>query len=208
MTDSGLGSSSVSGMAIVEVFGMRKLWFAVVATALVLCGCSGVRVNQDYDPATDFNSMQTYQWESETQDKTGDLRIDNPLRDTRIRAAVAGQLNQKGFIESTDGNPTFLVRYQYTLRQKIESDGAAGGIGFGIGSYGRHGGIAIGTGNNVREYDEGTLTIDFVGSESQSLLWRGTGIQRFREYDDPEKASRDINTLVEEILAQFPPIKS
>ncbi len=184
---------------------MRKIWFAVCAATLVLGGCSGVQVNQDYDPATDFSSMQAYRWESETQDKTGDLRIDNPLRDTRIRAAVERQLAGKGFVKSEDGTSAFLVRYQYTLRQKIESDGAGGGIGFGIGSFGRHGGVAIGTGNNLREYDEGTLTIDFVDAASQILLWRGTGTQRFREYKDPEKASRDINTLVEKILAQFPP---
>ena len=66
-------------------------------------------------------------------------------------------------------------------------------------------GVAIGTGNNIREYDEGSLTIDFVDAASQTLLWRGTGTQRFQEYKDPEKASRDIDTLVEKILAQFPP---
>lgn len=184
---------------------MRKIWLAVLATLLVLGGCSGVQVNQDYDQATDFKSMQAFRWESETQEKTGDLRIDNPLRDTRIRAAVARQLSDKGFVLAADGKATFLVRYQYTLRQKIESDGAAGGIGFGVGSYGRHGGVAIGTGNNIREYDEGTLTIDFVDTASQTLLWRGTGTQRFREYKDPEKTTSDINTLVEMILAQFPP---
>jgi len=191
----------------VEVFKMRKNWLAVCAIALVLGGCSGVTVNQDYDPATDFDSMQTYRWESETQEKTGDLRIDNPLRDTRIRTAIARQLSDKGIVQSEDGSATFLVRYQYTLRQKIESDGAGGGFGFGIGSYGRHGGVAIGTGNNIREYDEGSLTIDFIDAASQTLLWRGTGSQRFREYNDPEKASRDTNTLVQKILAQFPPIK-
>ena len=181
---------------------MRKIWLAVCAATLVFWGCSGVQVNQDYDPATDFSSMQAYRWESDTQEKTGDLRIDNPLRDARIRAAVARQLSDKGFVRSEAGTVAFLVRYRYTLRQKIESDGAGGGIGFGIGSYG---GVAIGTGSNIREYDEGTLTIDFVDATSQTLLWRGTGTQRFREYKDPKKASRDIDTLVEKILAQFPP---
>jgi len=184
---------------------MSKIWLAVCSAALVLGGCSGVQVSQDYDPATNFKSMQAYRWESETQEKTGDLRIDNPLRDTRIRAAVARQLSDKGFVQTENGNETFLVRYQYTLRQRIESDGAGGGIGFGVGSYERHGGIAIGTGNNIREYDEGSLTIDFVDATSQTLLWRGTGTQRYREFNDPEKTSRDINTLVEKILAQFPP---
>ena len=184
---------------------MRKIWLTVFMTTLVLGGCSGIQVNQDYDPATDFKSMQAYRWESETQEKTGDLRIDNPLRNTRIRTAVERQLSDKGFVQSADGAPTFLIRYQYTLRQKIESDGASGGIGSGIGSFGRSGGVAIGTGNNIREYDEGTLTIDFVDAASLTLLWRGTGTQRFREYKDPEKASRDIDTLVEKILVQFPP---
>ncbi len=184
---------------------MGKIWLTVLMTTLVLGGCSGIQVNQDYDPATDFKSMQAYRWESETQEKSGDLRIDNPLRDTRIRTAVERQLYDKGFVQSADGAPTFLIRYQYTLRQKIESDGASGGIGFGIGSFGRSGGVAIGTGNNIRAFDEGSLTIDFVDAASQTLLWRGTGTQRFQEYKDPEKASRDIDTLVEKILAQFPP---
>ncbi|WP_319408520.1 DUF4136 domain-containing protein [uncultured Desulfosarcina sp.] len=184
---------------------MIRIWFAVFAAALVISGCSGIKVNQDYDPTTDFASMKTYRWAAETQEKTGELRVDNPLRDTRIRAAVDRLLNEKGFRKFVDGSPTFLVRYQYVLRQKIGSDG--GGIGFGIGSFGSHGGIAIGTGNSVRAYDEGALTIDFVDAASQSLLWRGTGTQPFREYDDPKKTNKDINLLVEKILAQFPPAK-
>ncbi|MBC2712234.1 MAG: DUF4136 domain-containing protein [Desulfosarcina sp.] len=184
---------------------MKKGWIAIVVTTLVVMGCSGVKVSQDYDPATDFKSMKTFRWAVETQEKTGDPRIDNPLQDTRIRAAVERLLTEKGFIKSADGAPTFLIRYQYVLRQKIESDGTSGGIGFGIGSSGRHGGIAIGTGNSVREYDEGSLVIDLVDTASDALLWRGTGTQRFTEYDDPAKTTGDINALVEKILAQFPP---
>lgn len=184
---------------------MKKGWIAFVVAALVVTGCSGIRVSQDYDPATDFRLMSTFDWADETQAKTGDPRIDNPLRDTRIREAVERLLTKKGFVRPDGGTPSFLVRYQYLLRSKIESDGTAGSIGFGIGSYGRHGGIAIGTGNNVREYDEGSLVIDLVAPASDALLWRGTGTQRFREYADPEKTSGDINALVERILVQFPP---
>ncbi len=184
---------------------MKIIRRAVFAAVIFFSGCSGVQVNQDYDPATDFKPLQAYRWAAEIQAATGDLRIDNPLRDSRIRAAVERLLQDKGYVKATEAAPSFLVRYQYVLRRKIESDGAGGGIGFGIGSFGRHGGIAIGTGSGVRENDEGSLTIDFVDAASEKLLWRGTGSQRFREYDDPQKTSRDINTLVEEILAQFPP---
>lgn len=182
---------------------MKKRWISLLLTTLIAAGCSGINVSQDYDPATNFGTLTTFRWESETQEATGDPRIDNPLRDTRIRTAIERVLAEKGFIPSANTAPTFLVRYQYTLRQKIESGG--GGVGFSIGSYGRHGGIAVGTGNPVHEYDEGMLTIDLVNAYSPPQLWRGTGTHRFKEYDNPEKVTRDINTLVEKILAQFPP---
>lgn len=184
---------------------MKRRWIALLLTTLIAGGCSGIKVSQDYDPAMSFGSMKTFRWETETQEETGDPRIDNPLRDTRLRAAIERLLAEKGLTPSADSTHTFLIRYQYVLRQKLESGGTSGGIGFGLGSYGRHGGIAIGTGNQVSEYDEGSLTIDFVDATSPTLLWRGTGTQRFKEYDNPEKADRDINTLVEKILAQFPP---
>jgi hypothetical protein len=182
---------------------MKHSRLLMLSAIILLTGCSGIQVNQDYDPATDFKSMTDYDWAEATQEKTGDLRIDNPLRDARIRAAVERHLQEKGYLKTSDQTPTFLVRYRYVLRQRVESDNS--GVGFGIGSYGRHGGIAIGTGNSIREYDQGSLVIDFLDPTSNTLLWRGNGNQRFREYDDPEKTSRDIDTLVDEILSQFPP---
>lgn len=184
---------------------MKKGWITIVAAILAVVGCSGIRVSQDYDPVTDFASLKTFRWAADTQVGTGDARIDNPLRNSRIRSAVERLLQDKGYVLATEKGPSFLVRYQYDLRRQIESDGTAGGFGFGVGSYGRHGGIGIGTGNNVSEYDEGALVIDMVDPDSEALLWRGTGTQRFMEYADPEKTIEDINALVEKILAQFPP---
>jgi hypothetical protein len=185
---------------------MKNGTLTTLLAMLVIMGCSGIKVSQDYDPATDFRSLQTFRWATPSQEKTGDPRIDNPLRDTRIRAAITRLLTDKGFTLAEDDTPTFLVRYQYLLRQKIESNGTSGGIGFGIGSYGSHGGIAIGTGNRVREYDEGSLVVDILDAATDMLLWRGTGTQRFREYDNPAKTSADIDALVGKVLEPFPPI--
>ncbi len=182
---------------------MQRNWL-IALSVILLAGCSGITVSQDFEPTTNFESLQTFAWSSATQAKTGDPRIDNPFRDTRIRDAVARILTSKGFAQTTDTTPSFTVQYQFSLRQKLESGGTSGGIGFGIGSYGRHGGIAIGTGNDVREYDEGSLVIDVMDTTG-ALLWRGTGTQRFREYDDPAKTTADIDALVAKILEQFPP---
>ena len=184
---------------------MRYLKHLGALIILLSIGCSGIQLSQDYDPATDFGSLKHFTWASPTQPVTGDARIDNPFRDTRIREAVNRLLQEKGYIHTSEATPDFLVRYQYTLRRRIDSEGPAGGIGFGIGSYGRHGGIAIGTGNTVSEYDEGTLVIDIVDSKSDTLLWRGSGTERFMEYDDPQKTRQNIDSLVKRILDQFPP---
>lgn len=181
---------------------MNRGMIAAFAVALVAMGCSGIQVSQDYDPATSFGSLERFRWETTVQESTGDPRLDNPLRDSRIRKAVERVLKEKGLAPSKDGGATFLIRYREALNKKLES---AGGIGFGIGSYGRHGGVAIGTGNNLRETEDASLIIDFLDPESKTLLWRGTGTRRFKGYDDPAKASRDINQLVEKILEQFPP---
>jgi hypothetical protein len=188
---------------------MTIKWIAVLAAVLAVAGCSGIKVSQDYEPATDFESLHTFGWMSASQEKTGDPRIDNPLRDARIRAAVKRVLQDKGYETSTTGRPSFLIRYQYRLIGRIGSEGTSGGFGFGIGSYGRHGGIAIGTGsgNRVSEYDEANLVIDFVAPASKALIWRGSGRRRYQEYDDPAKATAAIDTLVEKILAQFPPLE-
>lgn len=184
---------------------MKPLWLVTIAAALMLIGCAGIRVSQDYDPATHFGPITTYNWQSPTQEKTGDWRIDNPLQDARIRAAVDRLLAEKGVNRSTDATPAVLVRYRYVLRPKLESDGAGSGIGFGIGSYGRHGGVAFGTGGGVRQYDEASLIIDLIDPETDALIWRGSGTQRHTEHDDPVKATTAIDRLVERILAQFPP---
>jgi hypothetical protein len=174
---------------------------------LVLClsACSGIQVSQDYAPSTDFSAFDSYQWNARTQEKTGDPRLDNPLRDKRIREAIERTLEGKGFVLDEAEKPTFYVDYKNVLRRKIETSGPTGSVGFGVGSYGRRGGVAIGTGTEVREVDEGSLIIDVLSPESGDLLWRGTGNQRYREYTDPEKAARDINALVTKILEQFPP---
>jgi len=184
---------------------MKYTWVLIFAATFMVAGCSGIVVKQDYDPASNFGVLTTYNWASETQEEAGDPRIDNPLRNERIRAAVERVLQEKGFVKTTDGTPAFRVRYQCALRRKLETSGTSGSIAFGGGSRGRYGGVGLGTGTNVSQYDEETLTIDLVGDEPEALLWRGIGSQRFTEYSDPAKSTRSINLLVEKILAQFPP---
>jgi hypothetical protein len=170
-----------------------------------LGGCSSIRVSQDYDPSRDFSSLQTYVWQREKQPETGDVRVDNSLLDTRFRSAIDNALAKKGFQKQSEGKPDFFVAYTYQIDSKIESSKVTFGFGFGSGGGGAYTGMGVNSGGRVNEYDEGLLVIDLMDAATGDLLWRGTGTARVDQHSKPEESVKDINEVVEKILAQFPP---
>jgi hypothetical protein len=184
-----------------------KRGVAILLILVVAGGCSSVKVSQDFDGSKNFDGYRRYNWQAETQKKTGDVRIDNPFLDERIRTAIDRTLVERGFKKVEQGAQDFMVRYIYRIRSKIESSDARTGFGFGFGfgSAGRHGAIGISSGTNVNQYDEGILVIDFIESPSKALIWRGTGTRRVLQHTKPEKDTKKINELVEKLLAQYPP---
>jgi hypothetical protein len=185
---------------------MKKIrLFLFILLIVAVGGCSGIKVSQDYDLGKSLPVMKTYQWKTATQAGTGDVRIDNPLLDARIRKAVDRVFSEKGFQKVAAGTPDFKVAYQFSISKKIQSDDIRTGFGFGVGSHGRHGGVAVSTGSTVTQYDQGLLVIDLTDVESGDLLWRGNGTRHLPEHTDPEKREQSVNEVVEKILEQFPP---
>ena len=80
--------------------------------------------------------------------------------------------------------------------------------GYGYGPYGRYWGGTWGHGGvSVYQYEEGTLIIDFVDSNSKNLLWRGAAKSVIDDANTPDKRDSIINEAVYQILKNFPPIK-
>jgi hypothetical protein len=168
-------------------------------------GCSGIEVSHDFNQSKEFAGLKTYEWKSKVPKKTDDIRLNNTLLHARIREAVEHVLSQKGFQKVSQDEPDFHIGYDYSIRAKVESDTARTGVGFGMGIFGRHGGIGISSGNDVREYDEGMLVIDVMDPKTGDLMWRGIGTRPVYQHPKPEKTTQVVNETVEKILAQFPP---
>jgi len=172
----------------------------LIACISMLASCTGTRVSQDFDPAADFSDLHTYQWFEGERPKSGNVHVDNPLTDQRVRRAIERTLAAKGYEKIEEGPSDFLVNFFITVDTKIESSGSS----YRVGTYGRHGGVSVGTGDRIREYDEGTLVIDVLGPGGE-LAWRGTGSRRLTKQATPEKTTQVVDEAVEAILAQFPP---
>jgi len=181
----------------------RKI--AILSVVIIIFGCSSIKVSQDYKLATDYSNIETYAWQSETQEKTGDPRLDNPLLNNRIRDAVDNFLLEKSFKRSSDNIPDFYVAYTLKIFRRIDSSRGSSGFSFGFGSFGRSSGFGISTGSQVSEYDESMLVIDFIETDRGDLLWRGIGTRRFSQHPKPEETTEIVNETVKKILSQFPP---
>lgn len=177
-------------------------WVVIIVS---LAGCAGVKVNQDYEPGTDFSVYQAFDWRSTTQPQSGDIRVDNPLLDSRIRKAVDSTLEAKGFKKTARAGADFLVSYTLSIQARIDSSPVSVGTGFGIGGGGSFGGIGIGT-DTIESYETGLLVIDFYDAKTGLMIWRGSGSRRLGRQSDPVNNTAEIKALVDKILAQFPPV--
>ncbi len=183
---------------------MKTNYWLLSLVLILGTGCSTVQVSQDYEPGIDFTGMSTFAWQHDSQPKTDDIRVDDPLINKRIRAAIDNNLESR-YTKAERASADFLIAYELAIRQKIKSEGTQSGIMIGTGTRGSFGGIGIGTGSPVETYDQGMLFIDVLDSKSGKLLWRGKGTDVISEHADPDETTRQINELVQKILAKFPP---
>ncbi|HZX97124.1 MAG TPA: DUF4136 domain-containing protein [Myxococcales bacterium] len=172
--------------------GVLVLGFAVVA-------CSSVKVQTEYDQATNFKGYKTYAWI---------LQPPGPeeapaVRDPRIREAVIqgvdNALASKGLIKAGQGEPSdLLVAVHGFAVNRI--DVRSYGYSYGPSPYGFYPTLATG-GVDVHQYRDGTLMIDLVDAASKQMVWRGTATDSF----EPGAEAKTIAKAVEKTLAEYPP---
>ena len=182
--------------------------FLVIA---LVGGCSGIQVSQDYDLSTNFNAYRTFAWAPEPTQKSGDVVIDSPFMDRRIRTAIETTLESKGYPKAAGDRPDFLVTYQLVVKTQVEIDTVGPAFGWGVYPYGYWGypypywgGIDYTT--FINQYEVGTLLVDFTDAKTHQLFWRGIGSRRIYQQPTPEKSTERVNRTVGEILAQYPPV--
>lgn len=182
---------------------MLTLRLSVLSAILVLAGC-GTMVNVDYDKQANFQGLRTFVLMPTPETKTGDTRLDSPLVDKRIRDAIVATLSQRGYQQVKD-KPDFAVAYQLGLRQEVDSSRAT--MTVGVGGFYPHSaiGMTYGYPGYVESYERGILTIDVLQGSDKKLMWRGSSGRRLYDGSTPEKSTKEINAVVQEIIDKFPP---
>ena len=188
---------------------MKKIVILFLLAAVVLGGCSGIKVVTDFDPTVDFTQYKTFEyygWIGESD------RVLNDLDRRRIESAFGAEFEARGLKFVEEGGDMvvglFIVAEQKT--QTTAHTTQMGGFG---GGYGGHYGYGPGWGwggggghstTTFSEYDfvEGTLVCDIYDKANEQLVWEGIGTKTINE--NPKNREQNISEAVKKIMAEYP----
>jgi len=186
----------------------------IISTAILLlglAGCSSLSVNYDFNQSVDFSKYKTYDWLPSPKD----LNVDE-LNRVRFVTAVEDNLASKGFSQNSS-KPDFIIAAHFGKESKIDitnwgytyaPTGVYSGYGYRYpGRYGYSTSYVASGGVSTYEYEQGTLILDFVDSNTKQLIWRATAKAIVSPASTPEKQTEKIKNAVRKILDSFPPEK-
>jgi hypothetical protein len=169
-----------------------------VALLAAAVGCSRTQVRTHWDRSASFAGRHTYRW-MPAQMWANDYRIDSrflELLESHMTAATDRELAAKGFERRADAPTDLLVGIQATTEDRDAVSTTT--------QYGRHGG-ALWSESYEYQYRRGTILLDVVDPQTNTLLWRAVA-QRVIDFDaTPAQRAERIEHAVARMLADFPP---
>lgn len=159
---------------------------------VLLAGCSGPDIHQDYDPKQDFSKFKTWAWAPTPPQAGGatDPLAVSTLTQERIHRSVEAELARKGFSQVDADSADFWVQHYAVVEQQLVVEP---GYDWGY--------------DDVSSYDKGTIIVDLVTPKTKRLVWRGTASDAVDPDLTPSEREERIQEAVREILDQFPPNK-
>jgi len=152
-------------------------------------------VAADIDPHADFSSYQTYAWDPDHTDSTGDPRMDDTDFDSWVRSFVADGLVARGLRETQESSADLLIHYHASVHQRFDVYTVDSERG-----YEYHG-----EEEQLFDYEEGTLVLCMVDRSTSRVVWRGyvhTNVEGVM--DDPELIEERLTEAVHKVLERFP----
>jgi hypothetical protein len=161
----------------------------MITLTIVITGCAATNVNSYVARGVDLRGHRTYNWAPAVARSTGDPRLDNNrFFQERVQAAIEKQLANRGFQKTA--SPELLVRYHTRVAQEVDVNGPADGTCEDCGP---------------EVYDEGTLLIDLVDTQTDRLVWRGWAKGSIDGViDDQRWMEQRIDEAVARIMRELP----
>jgi hypothetical protein len=172
------------------------LALAAAAALFAGSGCSSLRTNVDYDPATNFGSFKTYAFK--------DVHGRGEFQMKRVEAAIEKVLTAKGLAKTevrAEVKPDLWVVLHARMKNDKQITSYNAGWGWGWHGWGG-GGIST-----ARVYDVpvGTLIVDLVDTKEKELVWRGVASRDVGDSETPQERAEVTQQAIDKLFEKFPP---
>lgn len=178
-------------------------WLGMLGVLLLLAGCAtGPRITSEADPSADFSRYRTFGFYSPLA--LEDKGYATPATD-RIKAATRAQMESRGYVYS-EQDPDLWVNLNAYMRERTNVSSTPTVDYNYYYSYRAGGYVAVPywrDRTDVRQYTEGTLNVDIVDRQRNSLVWEGIAVGRMSRMTAEDRAER-IDRTVGEIFAEYP----
>jgi len=173
--------------------------------ALLISGCSTLKVETDFDPNVTMNPPKTFHIVHKLRAN------DNTLLSSRIIEALETELMFQGYKNETKENADFYILFHtgITTKSRVVTDYKyvnmypySYGHGFGYGYGGS--GVAVVPESKNYTYKEGKLIVDAVFPKGNRIFWRGTAKDQLQSLENPQERINYINTVIKTLMKKFP----
>lgn len=173
--------------------------FGVLIVGLVACS-SGPNVFVQQDPGTDMYSFRTFRFADNLSTNRPDGTVS--LVSQALTNSVRDQMGVRGF-EEADGAADLRINFYIQTQEKLDvrqTPSAGGYYGYRGSRYGVYGGYDT----TVRQYTEGTLTLDMVNEATDNLVWEGTIQGRLKSSDQERPIQERSDEAIADVFSAFP----
>jgi len=171
---------------------------------LIFSGCSTLSVKSDYNSDFDFFRLKTYAWLVTEETDSSKPGFGYPGLDEYIKQAINRKLLVSGYQELKSGKPDFLVGYHSAVEEKFDFQSACEYSGMRLHYWdyqARYRSCPVA----ARTYAKGTLVIDIIDPETDTIVWRGSAQSDIYQYGGRTEQQDRISRSIDKILQQFPP---
>ncbi len=178
-------------------------WLGAVAVVLFLAGCaSSPRITSEADPSANFASFRTFGFYQPLA-----IERDGYATPTtgQLKDAARRQLEARGYTYS-ERDPDLWVNLNAYMQDRTSVTSIPTVDYSYYYSYRAHSYVAVPywrDRTDVRQYTEGTLNVDLVDRQRNSLVWEGIAVGRIARLTPEDRAERVESTMAE-IFARYP----
>jgi hypothetical protein len=164
---------------------------------LLFSGCSIMRVNCDYDTATDFNAFKTYRITPAIEI----IEMD-PIYRQILTSAIASELENRNYQKTNSLTPDIWVEV-FLKTNTTENTTQTGDRTMGMNPY-RYGSNFTTDEVNYHTYDEGVLFIEVVNGATNEIVWEGRIMAKIQQGRTEEKVEKRISKAIKKVFNKYP----